>query len=73
MCSVQDQIWSNVILFGSINVNNTGNARRTTCRIFIAPKFDERNLAWALTDQRKMFIEMDRFVTPCKIQISVCI
>nr|ADF43211.1 pro-phenoloxidase 2 [Biston betularia] len=47
-----------------INVNNTGNARRTTVRIFIAPKFDERNLAWALTEQRKMFIEMDRFVTP---------
>ncbi|KPJ14807.1 Phenoloxidase subunit 2 [Papilio machaon] len=47
-----------------INVNNTGNARRATCRIFIAPKFDERNLAWVLSDQRKMFIEMDRFVVP---------
>ncbi|XP_021182404.1 phenoloxidase 1 [Helicoverpa armigera] len=47
-----------------INVNNTGMARRTTVRIFIAPKFDERNLAWALSDHRKMFIEMDRFVVP---------
>ncbi|XP_053617529.1 phenoloxidase subunit 2 [Plodia interpunctella] len=49
-----------------INVNNTGSARRTTVRIFICPKVDERNLAWSLTDQRKMFIEMDRFVTPLK-------
>ncbi|XP_060806548.1 phenoloxidase subunit 2 [Amyelois transitella] len=49
-----------------INVNNSGNARRTTVRIFICPKFDERNLAWTLSDQRKMFIEMDRFVTPLK-------
>lgn len=45
-----------------VNVNNTGAARRTTVRIFIAPKFDERNLPWTLADQRKMFIEMDRFV-----------
>ncbi|XP_023951055.2 phenoloxidase 1 [Bicyclus anynana] len=47
-----------------IDVNNTGDARRTTVRIFIAPKFDERNLPWALSDQRKMFIEMDKFVIP---------
>ncbi|XP_075984265.1 phenoloxidase 1-like [Anticarsia gemmatalis] len=47
-----------------INVNNTGPARRTTVRIFIAPKFDERNANWSLSDQRKMFIEMDRFVMP---------
>lgn len=44
-------------------MNNTGDARRTTVRIFLAPKFDERNLPWALSDQRKMFIEMDKFVT----------
>lgn len=47
-----------------IDVNNSGNARRATVRIFIAPKFDERNLPWILNDQRKMFIEMDRFVVP---------
>ncbi|KAL0867933.1 hypothetical protein ABMA27_008607 [Loxostege sticticalis] len=47
-----------------INVNNTGNARRATVRIFICPKVDERNQPWILSDQRKMFIEMDRFVTP---------
>nr|Q25519.3 RecName: Full=Phenoloxidase subunit 2; AltName: Full=proPO-p2 [Manduca sexta]AAC37243.1 prophenoloxidase [Manduca sexta]CAL25133.1 prophenoloxidase [Manduca sexta]prf//2119377A phenol oxidase [Manduca sexta] len=47
-----------------IKANNTASARRTTVRIFIAPKTDERNLPWALSDQRKMFIEMDRFVVP---------
>ncbi|XP_052739225.1 phenoloxidase 1 [Bicyclus anynana] len=47
-----------------IEANNTGNANRTTVRIFICPKFDERNLPWILNDQRKMFIEMDRFVVP---------
>ncbi|CAH0713853.1 unnamed protein product, partial [Brenthis ino] len=47
-----------------INANNTGSARRATCRIFISPKFDERNLPWILNDHRKMFIEMDRFIVP---------
>ncbi|CAH2093737.1 unnamed protein product [Euphydryas editha] len=47
-----------------IDVNNKGDARRATVRIFMSPKFDERNLPWILADQRKMFIEMDRFVVP---------
>ncbi|XP_047538254.1 phenoloxidase subunit 2-like [Vanessa atalanta] len=47
-----------------IDVNNTGDARRATVRIFMSPKFDERKLPWKLSDQRKMFIEMDRFVVP---------
>ncbi|XP_041971384.1 phenoloxidase 1-like isoform X2 [Aricia agestis] len=47
-----------------IDVNNTGSARRATCRIFLAPKFDERNIPWEFADQRKMFIEMDRFIVP---------
>ncbi|XP_072934538.1 phenoloxidase subunit 2-like [Epargyreus clarus] len=46
-----------------INVNNsTGEKKRATVRIFMAPKFDEGNLEWMLSEQRKMFIEMDRFV-----------
>ncbi|XP_026333174.1 phenoloxidase subunit 2-like [Hyposmocoma kahamanoa] len=49
-----------------INVNNTGMARRATVRIFLAPKFNERNQPWILSDQRKMFIEMDKFVTTLK-------
>ncbi|CAG4933311.1 unnamed protein product [Colias eurytheme] len=47
-----------------IEAQNDGNATRGTVRIFISPKFDERNLPWILADQRKMFIEMDRFVVP---------
>ncbi|XP_041971466.1 phenoloxidase 1-like isoform X2 [Aricia agestis] len=47
-----------------INVNNTGSARRATVRIFMSPKYDERKLPWILSDQRKMFIEMDKFAVP---------
>ncbi|XP_061382609.1 phenoloxidase subunit 2-like [Danaus plexippus] len=46
-----------------IDVMNSGEARLTTVRIFMAPSVDERNLPWILNDQRKMFIEMDKFVT----------
>ncbi|XP_072934537.1 phenoloxidase subunit 2-like [Epargyreus clarus] len=49
-----------------IKVNNTGNAQRATVRIFMAPKFDERQMEWMLSEQRKMFIEMDRFVVRLK-------
>ncbi|XP_030746158.1 phenoloxidase 1-like isoform X2 [Sitophilus oryzae] len=36
-------------------------AREGTCRIFLAPKFDERNDEWLFTDQKHMFIELDKF------------
>ncbi|KAF4519140.1 hypothetical protein B566_EDAN007413 [Ephemera danica] len=46
-----------------INVeNNTGGTRMATVRIFMAPKFDERNQPWIFAEQKGMFIEMDRFV-----------
>lgn len=49
-----------------INVNNqTKGQRQGTCRIFLAPKFDERGTNWLLRDQRHMFIELDRFVVNC--------
>ncbi|CAF4884696.1 unnamed protein product [Pieris macdunnoughi] len=48
----------------TIEVENNSNASRGTVRIFISPTNDERQLSWALSDQRKMFIEMDRFVVP---------
>ncbi|XP_056629808.1 phenoloxidase 1 [Diorhabda sublineata] len=44
-----------------ITVNNSGKARQGTCRIFMAPKFDERGNPWLFKDQRHMFIELDRF------------
>lgn len=49
--------------FLSINVNNSGEAKMGTVRIFIAPRNDERGLPWQFAEQRTMFIEMDRFVT----------
>ncbi|XP_044757267.1 phenoloxidase 1-like [Coccinella septempunctata] len=44
-----------------ITVNNQGSSRRGTCRIFLAPKFDERGNPWLFTDQKNMFIELDKF------------
>uniref|UniRef100_A0A6P7FN22 Uncharacterized protein LOC114330954 n=1 Tax=Diabrotica virgifera virgifera TaxID=50390 RepID=A0A6P7FN22_DIAVI len=42
-------------------VNNSGAAKQATCRIFMAPKFDERGNPWLFRDQKNMFIELDRF------------
>ncbi|KAB0791115.1 hypothetical protein PPYR_02915 [Photinus pyralis] len=46
----------------NISVNNSGGARRGTCRIFIAPATDERGNPWLFQDQRTLFVELDRFV-----------
>ncbi|XP_035911269.1 phenoloxidase 2-like [Anopheles stephensi] len=45
-----------------ITVNNTsGAARRGTCRIFIAPKVDERNTPLTMDEQRLLMVELDKF------------
>ncbi|CAG9825513.1 unnamed protein product [Phaedon cochleariae] len=45
-----------------ITVNNgSGENRRGTCRIFMAPKVDERGNPWLFRDQKNMFIELDKF------------
>ncbi|XP_058123431.1 uncharacterized protein LOC131294559 [Anopheles ziemanni] len=45
-----------------LTVNNTsGAARRGTCRIFIAPKVDERNTPLTLDEQRLLMVELDKF------------
>lgn len=50
-----------------ISVNNRANGnRRGTCRIFLAPKFDERGNPWLFRDQKGLFIELDRFTVNCK-------
>ncbi|GLV34925.1 Prophenoloxidase 2 [Carabus blaptoides fortunei] len=50
-----------------IAVNNqTKGQKMGTCRIFLAPKFDERGTNWLLRDQRLMFIELDRFTVTLK-------
>lgn len=48
-----------------ITVNNSGNNRMGTCRIFLAPKFDERGNPWLFRNQKDMFIELDRFSVNC--------
>ncbi|KAF7269759.1 hypothetical protein GWI33_017215 [Rhynchophorus ferrugineus] len=44
----------------TVQVQSDG-AREGTCRIFLAPKFDERGNPWLFRDQRLMFIELDKF------------
>ncbi|XP_065074155.1 phenoloxidase 8-like [Ochlerotatus camptorhynchus] len=44
-----------------LTVNNTGARRRGTCRIFIGPKTDERNIALTFQEQRILMVELDKF------------
>lgn len=50
----------------TVTANNSGAQRQGTCRIFIAPKFDERGNPWLYRDQKNMFIELDRFTVNCE-------
>lgn len=54
-----------------ITVNNQNKSNKQgTCRIFLAPKFDERDNPWLLfRDQKNMFIELDKFKVNCKYQL----
>ncbi|XP_027839310.1 phenoloxidase 2-like [Aphis gossypii] len=49
-----------------IVVENNGNQRVGTVRIFLAPKFDERGLPFLFREQRKLFVELDKFSTSLK-------
>uniref|UniRef100_A0A6P7G6E7 Phenoloxidase 1-like n=1 Tax=Diabrotica virgifera virgifera TaxID=50390 RepID=A0A6P7G6E7_DIAVI len=45
-----------------ITVNNANSSPTVgTCRIFMAPKFDERGNPWVFKHQKNMFIELDKF------------
>ncbi|XP_050442444.1 phenoloxidase 2-like [Adelges cooleyi] len=46
-----------------IIVENNGDQRMGTVRIFIAPKYDERGLPFLFRDQRHLFVELDKFST----------
>lgn len=51
----------------NINVtNNTGAQAMGTCRIFMAPRNDERGTAMLFRDQRLMMTELDKFTVACK-------
>lgn len=46
----------------NINVtNNTGSQAMGTCRIFMAPRMDERGTPMLFRDQRQMMTELDKF------------
>ncbi|XP_055691212.1 phenoloxidase 2-like [Lutzomyia longipalpis] len=50
-----------------INVTNSGKTNALcTARIFLGPKYDERETEMVFTDQRRMMIELDRFVISCR-------
>lgn len=50
----------------NITVENSGQQRQGTVRIFLAPKFDERGLPFLFRDQKNLFIELDKFTVTCK-------
>ncbi|XP_054277594.1 phenoloxidase 2-like isoform X2 [Macrosteles quadrilineatus] len=54
-----------------ITVENNGQQRMGTCRIFLAPKFDERGLPFLFRDQKGLFIEMDKFTVNLKPKTNV--
>lgn len=47
--------------------NNTGSQAMGTCRIFMAPRNDERNTPFLFRDQRLLMVELDRFTIACKL------
>lgn len=50
-----------------VNVtNNTGRQTMGTCRIFMAPRNDERGTPMLFRDQRSMMTELDKFTIACK-------
>lgn len=58
----------------SIQVNNaTGNQVMGTCRIFLAPKFDERGLPMLFRDQKHLMVELDKFTVTCKYYYHISI
>lgn len=52
--------------------NSSGMAKRGTCRIFLCPRTDERNVSLVFRDQRSLMIEMDKFTVNCKC-CTVCL
>lgn len=56
-----------------VQINNTtGGQIMGTVRIFLAPKFDERNSEMLFRDQRLLMIELDRFTVASGCYIRLC-
>uniref|UniRef100_A0A481MQH0 Phenoloxidase n=1 Tax=Nipponaphis monzeni TaxID=196483 RepID=A0A481MQH0_9HEMI len=54
----------------NLTVENSGNQRVGTIRTFIAPKFDERGVQFSFREQRKLFVELDKFSVTLKKGIN---
>lgn len=52
-------------------VNGTGSQAMGTCRIFIAPRNDERGTQMLFRDQRLMMVELDKFTVACKHRFHI--
>ncbi|XP_024218309.1 phenoloxidase 1 [Halyomorpha halys] len=50
-----------------IEVENTGSAGKGTCRIFMAPKFDETGEMLLFRELKDFFVELDKFTVHLKI------
>ncbi|KAJ8969865.1 hypothetical protein NQ314_001549, partial [Rhamnusium bicolor] len=46
--------------------NKSGGNKQGTCRIFLAPKNDERGNPWQFREQKNIFVEMDKFTVNLK-------
>lgn len=46
--------------------NRSGSTKEGTCRIFMAPQYDENGHPWNLVEQKCLFIELDKFKVSCK-------
>lgn len=53
-----------------IVVQSNSNTKGT-CRIFLAPKYDEKGNPWLFKDQKDMFVELDKFNVNRKYKIEV--
>ncbi|XP_073975570.1 phenoloxidase 2-like [Rhodnius prolixus] len=54
-----------------IEVENNGPPKAGTLRIFISPRFDERQLPMLFRDQKNLFVEMDRFKVTLKSKMNI--
>lgn len=52
-------------------INNSNSNRKGVARIFMAPKFTETGERFPFSEQRRLMIELDRFVVACKLSNAV--
>lgn len=54
----------------TIEAKNDSEAQRMgMIRVFLGPKFDEREQTWSFREQRLMMIEIDKFMAECEWRV----